>query len=96
MSLFMQALAELGLPLPAGRDAVVVLARDIATQLVGGAVPPYDGAKRIWEISLRLPDEHLPELDTFVYGASEWEERPKDRDLFAQGILAAARHLVSG
>jgi hypothetical protein len=38
--------------------------------------------------------EHLPELDTFIYAASEWEDRPEDQKNFAAGIVAAAHDLL--
>ena len=38
----------------------------------------------------------LPELDTFVYAASEWDDRPEDQQTFEKGILAAASDLVRG
>jgi hypothetical protein len=93
-SLFQQALAELSVELPPAREAAVVLAKNIAKEMLGGSITPYDGAKQIWELSLRLPEEHLPEFDTFIYGASEWADRPEDQNLFAEGIMAAARELT--
>ncbi|MDQ6772224.1 MAG: hypothetical protein M3024_04430 [Candidatus Dormibacteraeota bacterium] len=93
-SLFEMALAEVELSLPTAREAAMALARDIASKVLEGVTTPYRGAKQIWEISMRLPDEHLPQLDTFIYGASEWEERPADRNLFAEGIVVAAHELV--
>ena len=41
------------------------------------------------------PTESIPELDTFIYGASEWDERPQDQAVFAKGIMAAARDLLN-
>jgi hypothetical protein len=95
-SLFERALVELELPLPTAPEAAMGLARDIATKVLDGATTPYGGAKQIWELSLRIPDEHLPQLDTFIYAASEWEDRPEDRNIFAEGIVVAARELVGG
>ena len=95
-SLLERALAELSLRLPSERDAVMRLAREIAAQVLEGKTSPYQGAKEIWELSLRLPGESLSDLDSFVYAASEWEDRPEDRNLFAEGIVAAARELVRG
>jgi hypothetical protein len=93
-SLFATALAELELPFPTARDAVMILATDIATKVLDGTTAPFLGAQQVWELSLRAPREHLPQLDTFVYAASEWEDRPEDRNIFAEGIVAAARDLL--
>jgi hypothetical protein len=59
-----------------------------------GTLTPYQGAKQIWGLALSLPEEHLPQFDAFIYGASEWEDRPSDRNIFAEGIVAAAQELV--
>ena len=64
----------------------------LASQTLRGIEP--DVAKAIWNIVRRVPEERLPELDTFVYGASEWEDRPEDHEVFATGIVAAAHDLV--
>ena len=38
---------------------------------------------------------HPPvELHTFVYADSEWDERPEDGNIFAEGVVAAARDLA--
>lgn len=92
--LFDRALAELNVSVPSKRDAVMRLARETAKELLSGAMAPHAGAKQIWELSLRAPDEDLPELDLFVYAASEWEDRPEDRPVFEDGVAAAARELV--
>jgi hypothetical protein len=94
-ALFDRALAELNVCVPSKRDAVMRLARETAKELLSGAMAPHAGAKQIWELSLRIPDENLPELYSFVYAASEWEDRPEDRQVFEAGIAAAARELVS-
>jgi hypothetical protein len=92
--LFERALAELKVPMPSPRDAVTRVAREIAAKVVDGTVAPYQGAKRIWELTLRAPEEELSELDSFVYAASEWEDRPEDRSLFDDGIVRAAQELL--
>lgn len=95
-SLFERALSELNVSLPTPREAVIVLANDIAASVLAGTVAPYDGAQRITELSLRLPEdaEHLHELDTFIYAASEWDDRPEDANIFAEGVVSAARELL--
>ena len=87
---FRVALRELGIEIPSRREAAILLATEVARGITQGTVSPYEGATEIWGI-VRSSHEHLPELDTFVYGASEWEERPKARKRFAAGIVAAAR-----
>jgi hypothetical protein len=92
--LFERALAELNLPVPSQRDAVICLAKEISKEILSGATPPAEGARRIWDLSLRASGEPIADLDTFVYGASEWDARPDARHHFEKGILAAARKLL--
>ena len=92
--MFDQALSELDLEVPSKRDAVIHLARGIAKEILTGTTEAYLGAKRIWDLTLHASSEGFPELDSFVYAASEWEERPEDRATFEEGIIAAARDLV--
>lgn len=94
-TLLKKALLELHLSIPDARQAVSLLARDVARDILQGTSSPYEGAKEISDLSLLVaPDHHLPDLDTFVYAASEWKDRPNDRNIFVEGILAAARDLV--
>lgn len=90
-AVFDRVLDELHVSKPTVREAVLRLARDAASEIVGGAVAPYTGAKRIWDLTLRAPNERIPELDPFIYAASEWEERPDDRIRFERDILSEAR-----
>jgi len=76
-TLFHEVLRELGIETPSPHEAAILVATEVASRIVGGATSPYDGAKAIWNIVGRLPLEDLSELDTFVYAAGEWEERPK-------------------
>jgi hypothetical protein len=91
---FDTALRELDIKRPSRREAAILVATDVASRIIESTVSPYDGAKEVWNIVRRFPLEHLPELDTFVYGASEWDERPQDQKAFADGIVAAAHDLV--
>jgi hypothetical protein len=93
--MFDQVLSELDVAVPSKRDAVIRLARETAKEILVGTTGTYPGAKQIWVLTLRASDEDLPELDSFVYAASEWEDRPEDRAAFEEGIVAAARDLVS-
>ncbi len=94
-AMFDRVLAELNVSRPSKRDAVMHLAREIAKEISSRTKAPYEGAVQIWELSLRLPEENFSELDSFVYAASEWVGRPEDRHIFEDGIVAAARELVS-
>jgi hypothetical protein len=86
-----RALAELGSPPLSDAAAVMRLAREISQAIIAGTTAPYDGAKEIWALTLRAPGERFPDLDAFIYAASEWEERPEDRQFFDEAIVAAAR-----
>jgi hypothetical protein len=94
-ALFEQVLVELGIPKPSVRSAILDLARDAASEIVSGRTAPFAGAKRIWDLTLRAPKVEIPELDPFIYAASEWEDRPADRMLFERGIMAEARALLN-
>ena len=88
--LFNRALSELNVAVPSKWDAVMHLAREIAKGILAGTINVYLGAKQIWDLTLRVSDEDFPELNTFIYAASEWEDRPEDRVAFEEGIVAAA------
>ena len=89
------ALMELGVPVPTARDAIMVLARIAASEIANGRITPYGGAKRIWEITLCAPRMVVPELDPFIYAASEWEDRPDDREHFTKEIIREAQRLLA-
>lgn len=75
------------------RAALMGAAVDICRAILDGSTTPYDGAHKIWRASLRV-GERPPALDTFVYAASEWDERPEDANIFAEGVMAAAKDIV--
>ncbi len=89
-----RALDELDIPVPSPREAVMLLARNAAIDIVRGTTAPYHGAKRIWELAAHVPIEAVPELQPFVYAADEWEERPEDRRFFDREIVREARALA--
>ena len=93
--LFDRALGELKIPKPSKLDAVMSLAREEARGILNKSTSPYRGAKKIWALSLRLPGDRIPELDPFVYAASEWEDRPEDRRFFEEGIWNAAKEVLT-
>jgi len=70
---------ELGrLPITDREASAKRLAEKFCEQIVAGEIPPYDGAKLIWQTSyyeLRQAKELLP----FVGLASEWEDHPELR-----------------
>lgn len=62
--------------------------------ILDGRVTPQDGSGQIAALC-RDAAIHPPlPLHTFVYADSEWDERPKDGDIFAEGVIAAARDLA--
>lgn len=93
-SLFEQSIAELDISKPDKHDAVMQLAREYARQILSGRITPRVGGELISALSV-IPQERLSELDTFVYGASEWEDRPEDGPIFEKGIIAAAKDLAN-
>lgn len=74
------------------REEVRSFVDDIATEILRGAVTPYQGARRIWAAAQLVPDEHM--YDPFIYAASEYEDRPGDRQFFEEAILREARRLA--
>lgn len=90
-----RSLAELELQRPGKRDAAMHLARAIAKDVVAGDTHPYQGAKGIWDLTLQVSGEDVSDLDSFIYAASEWEDRPEDREAFEIAIVAAAEDLLS-
>ena len=66
---------------------VQLVSRRILTKEIGA----YDGARKIWEASLRAGKDDAKIADPFVYAASEMEERPTDRQFFVRAIESEAR-----
>jgi hypothetical protein len=95
-ALLAAALDELGIAAPSAREAALLLARGEAAAIVSGARAPQDAAERIWDLVVRADPERLPELDPFVYAASEWRDRPEDGALFTAAVRAAAARLLAG
>jgi hypothetical protein len=75
------------------RDAVLLLSREIAGQIIEGSITPLDGAELIHAISIQLSDEY-PELGTFLFAALEAAERPEDRLEFEKAIMEEAHELL--
>lgn len=94
-SLFSRSLEELHIPLPDKRGAVRILATEVARAILSGSTEASEGAKAIWDLTLLLDQENMPELDPFIYAASEWDDRPEDRSMLEQGILDTARDIAT-
>ena len=103
--LFEKVLSELHFVLPKKEEALSLLARHYAQQIIDGVVSPYDGARKIWwQVSNEL-ERSDPLLLSFVGAASEIEELPErteqdgcDRQKYAREleemIVASARQLL--
>ncbi len=93
--LFVAALEELGIAIPSRPEAVMRLARAIATEMVRGETSPYDGTAEIAGLSYLVFHHGYPlELQPFVYAEDEWDERPEDADFFVGLVMPAARDLA--
>jgi hypothetical protein len=94
--LFEAAMTELGCTPMSPREAALTYARWICERIVLDQLTPYEGAKAIWNASLQAADdEPFPELDPFIYAASEFEDRPEDRRFFDAAIRKHALHLIA-
>lgn len=89
----LDALAGCQQPIPSEREAARLLSREIAVEIVRGAVGWLDGANAIWRVSIAT-DEPIPELDTFVYAALEADDNPLRMARFEEGVMAAAKELA--
>ena len=95
--LFEKALQELGIERPETLIAGRRIARAYAQQIVNGELSVHEGARWIWlnvATHPSWPRDHS--LDTFIYGASEWDEvaGTPHQEAFANGILEAAHDLL--
>jgi hypothetical protein len=62
--------------------------------ILDGKLDPYIGARLLWKASVNNDIDHEHELDPFIYAASEYEDRPEDREGFKRAIIEEARDLV--
>lgn len=93
--LFHRVIRELELEVPSPDAAGLVLARDIAEEVVSGTLSPYVGAKRIWSgIYTILPG--LSQLRPFVGFASQYEDDVSNRDRNARLILEECVRFLDG
>ncbi|MCA9454074.1 MAG: hypothetical protein H6750_10980 [Nitrospiraceae bacterium] len=95
VNLLKKAFHELDVEIPESRDAVLYLSRNVAEQIVRCEISKYEGARKIWDLSLRPYEENIQLLDPFIYALSEWDERPDDQPLFEKMIMSAAQDLLS-
>jgi hypothetical protein len=65
-----------------------------ARNLLAGQITAIDAARRIWDLALEHRVEDLVELHSFIYAASEWDDRPEEHAAFELGIVEAARNLI--
>lgn len=93
-ALFGRVLAELKVLPPSDRQAVLLLARQAASEILSGALTPYQGARAIWQLCGASRAEIFPELDPFIYAASEWEDRPDFRPALEVAIREQATSLL--
>lgn len=92
--LFTKALAELGALVPRRDEALRIIAREYARQILAGEISPYEGARRIWWDVANEPDAD-PELIVFVGLASEWEDASPHRSAYEAEIVEEARRLLA-
>ncbi len=75
-------------------ERLVSAARQISLSILDGGLTPYEGARKIAALC-RAERIHPPEeLHTFVYADSEWDDRPEDGNIFAEGVVAAAHDMT--
>lgn len=96
--LFERALNELDLQKPTKNQAVLILAREIARNILDKSVGVYEGAKHIYDLqslgSYTANDDNLDVLDQFIYCDCEWESREGEAGTFDAEIIEAAKELV--
>ena len=90
--LFSAALEQLDRTDLGKEEAVRKFTRIVSRQIVSGEVDAYVGAGKIWtaQVNSDLSVGDFPDLHPFIYAASEYEDRPADREFFKQAIITAA------
>lgn len=92
--LFRRVLRELGRAELTKEAALRELSDRVLKQIVDSEIEPYAGARWLWRAALESQADHGHELDPFIYAASEYEDRPQDREFFLKAIIAEARELL--
>ena len=94
LALFHRSLGELGVGIPTPVEAGLARARRIASSVLRGETPPYQGAKQIWrEVSDRFPELETPRY--FKAYASEYEDDVKHQDYYAAAIVNECREFLA-
>lgn len=88
---FEQSLIDLGLGKISKQDAVRLYAKHISVKILKNEIDPYLGAKMIWRAARKVPDTSFHDVDPFIYAASEYEDRPEDREFFRNAICDEAQ-----
>jgi hypothetical protein len=78
-----QAFAEMGMERLGERESCVAVARSIAHMIYRFELDPYEGARRMAELSLQCAESSL---QAFVGLASEWEDDPANRTFYEEDI----------
>jgi hypothetical protein len=91
--LFKQILKECGGGTMSKLDALKHYAKQISASILSKETPPLEGATLIWNatLSAQIPNYH--ELDSFIYAASEIEDRPSDKEFFESAIIEEAKRV---
>jgi len=92
-SMFEDLLGELDVAAPAPGEAIKLLAKDIAVDIVEGRRSPQEGAESLWDLANFIPPPPRY-LHPFIYAASEMRDRPRDRAMFKKEIMRSARDLL--
>lgn len=90
LRLFGDALNEQDLARPPPTRAAHILARAICAKLLAANGSPFEAARTLALISRTVGDD-FHDFDAFIYAESEAEDRPGDRQWFAEAILNEAR-----
>ena len=92
--LFQQVVGEAGILMLSKRDAACLYAEAICRKIVGGHLPPLEGARFIIVAARRVSDSSFHDLDPFIYAESEAESRPEEKEFFDLEIRAEAERWV--
>ncbi|NDP58212.1 MAG: hypothetical protein GZ090_02510 [Oxalobacteraceae bacterium] len=89
--LFERILAEGGGGKMSKVDALKHYAKQISTSILSDKISPLEGAKLIWRATINSQEREFHELDSFIYAASEMEDRPEDKEFFEKAIREEAQ-----
>jgi hypothetical protein len=91
--LFDRALKEVECLPISKREASLIVAKNIAQEIINGNIEPYEGARRIWW-DIWDQNRELDELKVFVGLASGYEDEPNHQQKYANDIIKEARKLI--